>query len=512
MRRLIPLFALLFIIGCGREIPYPVVNPIVPDIPPTPTNLTVTIGDKTLKLFWQIPDPSSAIGYMIYRADGNDAEYMFIDSTSFLEYADTNLQNSQRYGYKVSAVGSNGVEGYRSSPVFGVPNLYTLIVNGGDTVTNSRSVNLTLVAAANTMHMMISNFQDFTGNPWEPFVGTRQWLLTSGDGLKTVYAMFRDSSGNLTDFVSDDIMFEVLPYQYSIKANNDAEVTYSRNVELTIMAPWGTSFMMISDNPDFIGGNWQSFATSRQWFISVQSANNRDTVSFYARFRDENGDSVAIQVSDSIILASSDPVELLDVYQPPDQYQSIHLQWSQTWSEDFYRYRLFRSRFSNSVDTMIADIYNISQTSFTDNINLTDLPDSIPDTVYYMLRFYSVYGDSSDSDTITVILQNNRPVAVICFVRDIVYELNDLGNMDLSAVIGWSRSEIPDFWHYVIYENTDLDSADANPVGYIYDNQTLSFDINKSNVDTLTVYYYWLKVFDIGGQASEFSLPDSIYY
>jgi hypothetical protein len=512
MKRLILLFVLPLIIGCSREIPYPVTNPIVPAIPPTPTNLTVVIGDKTLKLFWQIPEPSSAIGYMIYRADSDSPEYMFIDSTSFLEYADTNLQNGQHYGYRVSAVGSNGIEGYRSSPVFSVPNLYVLIINGGDTVTNSRSVNLTLVAPANTMHMMISNSQDFTGSPWEPFISTRQWLLTSGDGLKTAYAMFRDSSGNLTDFVSDDIMFEVLPYQYSITANNGAEVTYSRNVELTISAPQGTTFMIVSDNPDFVGGYWESFTTSRQWFISEQSANNRDTVSFYARFRDENGDSVAIQVSDSIILASSDPVELLDVYQPPDQYQSIHLQWSQTWSEDFYRYRLFRSRCTNSVDTMIADIDYITQTSFVDSINLTDLPDSIPDTVYYMLRFYSIYGDSSDSDTIAVILQNNRPVPVVCFIRDIVYELNDLGNIDLSAIVGWSRSGIPDFWHYVVYENTDLDSADANPVAYIYNDQTLSFDISKSNVDTLTVYYYWLKVFDVGGQASEFSLPDSIYY
>lgn len=512
MKRLIPLFILLLMIGCSREIPYPVVNPIVPAIPPTPTNLTFTVGDKALHLFWQIPDTSSVTFYMIYRADSDSAEYMFIDTTSFLEYADTNLQNGQRYGYRVSAVSSNGIEGYRSSPVFGVPNLYMLIINGGDVVTNARSVNLTLVAPANTMHMTISNSQDFADSPWEPFVDAKQWLLTSGDGLKSVYAMFRDSSGNSTDFVSDDIMFEILPYQYSITANNGAEVTYSRNVELTISAAGGTSFMIISNTPDFSGGHWESFATLKQWFISVQSADNRDTISFYARFRDENGDSVAIEVSDWIILASSDPVELLDVYQPPDQYQSIHLQWSQTWSEDFYHYRLFRSRYINSVDTMIADISDITQTSFIDNINLIDLPDFIPDTVYYMLRFYSIYGDSSDSDTIMVILQNNRPAPVTCFVRDIVYELNDLGNIDLSAVVGWSRSEIPDFWHYVVYENTVLDSANANPVTYIYDNQTLSSDINKSNVDTLTVYYYWLKVFDIGGQASEFSLPDSIYY
>lgn len=512
MRRLKYFLFLFLIAGCSREIPNPVVNPPSLDIPPTPTNLTVTLGDETLHLYWQIPDTFSAAAYLIYRADSDSAEYLFIDTSLSLEYADTNLHNGQRYGYRVSAVDSNDVEGYQSSPAFGVPNLYMLIINDGDLVTNVRNVNLTFAAPVSTMYMMVSNFLDFADSNWEPYADTRQWLLTSGDGLKTVYAVFRDSLDNSTEFVSDDIAFEILPYQYSITANNGAEVTYSRNLELAISAPEGTSYMMISDNPDFDGGQWESFATLKQWFVSLQSADNRDTVSFYAHFRDEYGDSVAIEVSDSIILASSDPVELFDVYQPPDHYQSIQLQWSQSLSEDFYYYRLYRSRGANSVDTITTNITDIIQTTFVDNINITDLTDSTPDSVYYMLRFYSVYDDSSDSDTILVILQNTQPASVIGFVQDIIYELNDLGNIDLSALVGWSRSNIPDFWHYIVYENTALDSTGADPIAYIYDNQTLSFDIIKSNVDTLIVYYYWLKVFDIGGQVSEYSLPDSIYY
>ncbi len=506
-------FLFLFLIaGCDREIPNPIINPPVMDIPTTPTNLTVTLGDRTLYLRWQMPDTSSVTAYLIYRADGDGAEYLFIDTSLSLEYTDTNLHNDIQYGYRVSAINSDDVEGCLSNPVFGIPGLYVITINDGDLVTNVRNVNLSLIAPASAMYMMVSNSMDFADSLWEPYMDTKQWLLTSENGLKTVYAVFRDSLANSTEVISDDITFEILPYQYSIIANHRAEVAYSRNIELTISAPGGTSYMMVSDNPDFDGGQWEDFAISRQWFVSTQSADNRDTVSFYARFRDEYGDSVAIEVSDSIILVSSDPVELFDVYQPPDHYQSIQLQWSQSLSEDFYCYRLFRSRSSTSLDTIVVNITDITQTDFIDNINITDLTDSTPDSVYYMLRFYSIYGDSSDSDTILVILQNTQPSSVICFIRDIVYELNDLGNIDLSATIGWSRSNIPDFWHYVVYENTALDTTGAVPIGYVYDNQTLSFDIIKNNVDTLTVYYYWLKVFDIGGQVSEFSLPDSIYY
>ena len=46
---------------------------------------------------------------------------------------------------------------------------------------------------------------------------------------------------------------------------------------------------------------------------------------------------------------------------------------------------------------------------------------------------------------------------------------------------------------------------------YEYNQEILGYQINKSNVDTLEVYYYWLKMYDLGGQSSEYSMPDSIY-
>jgi len=504
-------------IGCNREIPNPVTNPVASDMPATPTGLSLSVGDRTLHLSWQVTDSLSIAGYRIYRAefraDSLDEEYACIDSSSVTEYIDSNLQNGHLYYYKVSAFNQDRLEGQLSSRIGGIPDLYSLIINNGNATTNTRNVVLTFAAPQSTALIQIANSSDFTDSQWEPFSGTRPWVLSDGIGLKAVYAMFRNSEGNITDeYVSDDITYEILPYQYSIVINDGAQYAYSRDVELIINAPSGTLYMMISNSADYSDAVWENYSIIKPWFIASETAVNGDTVTFYTLFRDENNDSLSVEATNSIILFSSDPVDLMPVYQEPDYYQSIDLQWSRSLSEDFYSYRLYRSKNTSSVDTIITTIDNITQTSYTDDINISDLPSGAIDSVYYMVRFYSEYDDSSDSDTILVTLENIQPPAVSCFVGDVAYDSNDAGGFDLQATLGWSRSEIPDFQYYVVYENTSSDTITAGPVSYLYDIGDLMYSINKSidSLDASYAYYYWLKVFDQGGLNSGFSSPDSI--
>ena len=52
--------------------------------------------------------------------------------------------------------------------------------------------------------MRLSN-DGTTFSAYIPFATTTSWTLTPGDGVKTVYAQFRDAVGNESDVVSDDI-------------------------------------------------------------------------------------------------------------------------------------------------------------------------------------------------------------------------------------------------------------------------------------------------------------------
>ena len=75
-------------------------------------------------------------------------------------------------------------------------------INAGASITSSPSVILDLSATGAT-EMLISNDAGFAGASWEAYATSKPWVLTSGDGVKTVYAKFRNAAGNMSSVVSD---------------------------------------------------------------------------------------------------------------------------------------------------------------------------------------------------------------------------------------------------------------------------------------------------------------------
>ena len=82
----------------------------------------------------------------------------------------------------------------------------SLVINGGDATTENDEVELGLAATDDLdVEMMVSNSEDFAGATWEDFSATKTWNLTAEDGVKTVYAKFKDEAGNVSAVVSDSI-------------------------------------------------------------------------------------------------------------------------------------------------------------------------------------------------------------------------------------------------------------------------------------------------------------------
>lgn len=84
------------------------------------------------------------------------------------------------------------------------PSNTSVNINSGASTTSVLTVTLTL-AATDATQMLVSNDAGFAGASWEGYVTSKSWLLTSGDGLKTVYAKFKDAAGNMSMAVSDTI-------------------------------------------------------------------------------------------------------------------------------------------------------------------------------------------------------------------------------------------------------------------------------------------------------------------
>lgn len=91
-----------------------------------------------------------------------------------------------------------------------IPTNTSIAIDTNLSCASTRDVSLTLTAQ-NADEVIVSNNPDFIGSSWEPFTSSpilKSWTLTSGDGIKQVYALFRHASGGLTGTLSDIILLD----------------------------------------------------------------------------------------------------------------------------------------------------------------------------------------------------------------------------------------------------------------------------------------------------------------
>ena len=91
----------------------------------------------------------------------------------------------------------------------------SISINNGDAATSSANVTLTLSASdtggSGLKEMSFSN-DGKTWSSWEPFAGSKAWVLAGGAGSKAVRARFRDNAGNISAVAQDTI--ELKPSQF----------------------------------------------------------------------------------------------------------------------------------------------------------------------------------------------------------------------------------------------------------------------------------------------------------
>ena len=90
----------------------------------------------------------------------------------------------------------------------------SILINNGDPYTRSTAVNLTIAVSDNSSNvssMRFSNTNNTTWSPWIPYATSYPWTLSSGDGIKSVYAQFMDPSSNLSLTLFDSITLDSRP-------------------------------------------------------------------------------------------------------------------------------------------------------------------------------------------------------------------------------------------------------------------------------------------------------------
>src|SRR5690606_21164042 len=156
--------------------------------------------------------------YRIYRSE-NGGPRVLADSADAPPALITGLDNGSIYRFQVTSVLRNGLESGPSNAITASPASFGIVIAGGRETTNSQIVTIELQAPAGTQGVRLSNSADLAGASVQPYTPTRNWELTPGDGLKTVYAELIDALGNVSRVVSDTIILDTTAEIRSVSFN-----------------------------------------------------------------------------------------------------------------------------------------------------------------------------------------------------------------------------------------------------------------------------------------------------
>ncbi|NQU19318.1 hypothetical protein HQ550_04095, partial [bacterium] len=212
-----------------------------PSIPEVLDDGEYTISSSQLHAIWSSIDPQSGISgyrYGIGTIPGfvDVVDWTFVGLETGVTHIGLNLEDGESYYFTVSArngVGLWSKRGISNGIVVDTqPPQGTIIINNDQPYTNSISVTLSLSASDSTSGMVVGAQMQFSNDniEWsipEGYDATKVWILSEGDGEKTVYVRFRDVAGNWSGPFFDDIFFDDTPPVIT-GVYDDGEFTFSR--------------------------------------------------------------------------------------------------------------------------------------------------------------------------------------------------------------------------------------------------------------------------------------------
>lgn len=163
------------------------------------TTLTVTVPSGS---YFNL---TSASKYLLNNSIGQSLQCDSSVSALRINGEQTSVIITPDATHTCSSGGSGGGGSYTPPTDTTPPTNTSVSINVGATSTSSLSATLTL-AATDATQMLVSNDAGFAGATWETYATSKLWTLTSGDGVKTVYAKFRDAALNMSASTSDSII------------------------------------------------------------------------------------------------------------------------------------------------------------------------------------------------------------------------------------------------------------------------------------------------------------------
>ncbi len=490
--------------GCHRYIDS--TNPVrsLPTAPSTPINVVAQLNSQSVTLSWEVADSAGVSRFRVYVADSAGTNYVLRDSTTTYSQTVSGLTVNKLYNFEVATVGSDGIEGNRSTPISVRIGLMAVTIENGNPYINHRDVTLQLVAPSTATYVYLSEDSTFTGTPPVSFFPTRTFTLSPNDGLKTVYARFVFSDGSHSGTpVSDEITLDTRAKIDSVYFTSPATPPYKAGDVITFVlsagetggvatagiAGGGTPIALYDDasNGDAVSGDG-IYSARFTVPINVQVTNANVT----GNFTDAAGNSAAPVAASKTITISNPPLPVQITSIEATSPYSVSLTWSQASAAGFASYKVYRGTTATvtTASTLVKTLANVGGTSYSDT--------SVAQNTKYYYRIYT-FNDAGLSTPSNVdsakTLVDNPPDPVV-----LAGTFRDSTN---AAQLSWSQSLASDFAYYELFRSLSPQvQTDTSTQKIAVINNASGNTFTDPLPDTTKTYYYQVMTLDKHGLSS----------
>ncbi|MDI6733188.1 MAG: fibronectin type III domain-containing protein [Planctomycetota bacterium] len=194
-------------------------------VPAAPSNLVATaVSSSQIDLTWQ-DNSDNEDGFILERYS-NEAIFTPITTlpANMTFYQDTGLHPSTTYTYRVKAFNPAGESHYSNEasatthPFDTTPPTGSIVIQNDAKYNSTTICTLTLSAEdpeSGVKKMRFSN-DGITWSLWDDYTTTKEWVLSEGDGTKTVYVEYKNGIG-LTSIFLDTIILDTTPPEITVE-------------------------------------------------------------------------------------------------------------------------------------------------------------------------------------------------------------------------------------------------------------------------------------------------------
>ncbi len=492
---IIILLLVLMAIGCSRYIDSEDLDFQPPDAPPVPFSLNVTHLADGISLSWLVTDTVDGMTFKVYYREESATQtndYLLWQTTSDFSSVITGLSPDAIYQFAVASVLPGNIEGEKSIAASSQVGVISVIINNDDMYTDSRTVSVDFVIPGSASLMQVAENSDFAGAHWQNYRTSLSFELSTGDGVKYVYARFRFTDGSISDSLTPAMDSIILDTETSIDSvyfsPSGTTLTAGDTLDLYIATSEkdGTAYISFPGLNNYELNYDESLSDTLAgdyiYYRSYTIPANLETVDAQVtgHFTDAAGNQ-AEAVMASTLLNIADAPTPVTIFAATQSSSSIRLNWSEAIDNDFAAYHLYRSE-SEPV-SQASDVITVVNARSTVQYVDSELDD---DTQYfYRIYVYDNTGKSvgSNVDSATTLV-NLPPDSVSLAVR---------ADGDTAVVLTWTMNHDSDFDSYRIYRGT----YEPSSLRAIFTSQSTT---EYTEVTGPGTFYYNVVVFDKQGK------------